>query len=512
MSIRNQTTLIGLAIMMAACGSGGVGLDLGCLFCFPVAPITFTVDAGPDQTVKAGDTVALVGSADHSQSVLVYRWTQIDGPAVEIPSAGFAHASFVAPFVEGTASLSFRFTATTGSTAIPVESKSDDMTVAVIGGNPADAPTVVILSPPNNATVNGSKITVTGEANDPDGIREIRVNGELPSTNNGFLSWSVNIPLDFGINTITVSATDTLLNTNSEAHVITVENLAVGLNTPTDIAVDEANARLLVLDSGRRALIEIDLSSGAQSIISDNSTPNNLTPFGSPERIAVNAKGNTAWIIDTLYENLIAVNLENGIRSELVDMSSTDPGWLIAAARDIALDELDNRALLLSGLGSSVVNDTQIVSVDLADGSRSILSDESTPNADNPLGYLFDGMSIIFDDVGYRLLVMQRGEFISVDPLTGSRTIFSQTGIDGAIDATKDNLNNRVLIENRVNTTLYGADLNSGNVQPIWSIHHGGNPQRIAFDPSSNRTFILYKFSNEIYAIDMLNGDISIVY
>jgi hypothetical protein len=163
-------------------------------------------------------------------------------------------------------------------------------------------------------------------------------------------------------------------------------------------------------------------------------------------------------------------------------------------------------------LGNSVVNDTRIVSVDLADGSRSILSDESTPNADNPLGYLFDGMSIIFDDVGFRLLVMQRGELLSVDPLTGSRTIFSQTGIDGAIDATKDNLNNRVLIEDRVNTTLYGADLNSGNVQRLWSIHHEGNPQRIAFDSSSNRTFILYKSSNEIYAIDMLNGDISIVY
>jgi len=460
----------------------------------------------------AGNTVALVGSADHSRSRLVFQWSQIGGPAVEILSAGFAHASFVAPFVEGTASLSFRFTATTVSTAIPVESKSDDMTVAVIGGNPADAPTAVILSPPNNATVNGSKITVTGEANDPDGIREIRVNGQLASTNNGFLSWSAKIPLEFGTNTITVSATDTLLNTNLEAHVITVENLAVGLNTPIDIAVDNANARLLVLDSGHRAVIEIDLSSGAQTIISDNSTPNDFAQFSGPERIAVNAAGNLAWIIDRGYENLIVVNLENGVRSELIDINSTGLGVSISDARDIALDELSNRALLLVSELNGAVNDTRIISVDLADGSRSILSDALTPNVDNPLGYAFDGMSIIFDEIGFRLLVMQTGELLSVDPLTGSRTIFSETGIDGAIDATIDNLNNRALIENRVNTQLYSADLNSGNVQPLWAIYHGGDPQRIAFDSLNNRTLILYKFSNNVHAIDMLNGQASIPY
>jgi Glucodextranase, domain B/K319L-like, PKD domain len=496
------------APLLSACGSSAPE----CLFCFPEVPITFTVDAGPDQSVVPGDTVALAGSADHSRSSLVFQWSQIDGPAVEIRSAGFAHASFVAPFVEGTASLSFRFTARTVSTAFPVESKSDDMTVSVIGGSPADAPTAVILSPPNNATVNGSKITVTGEANDPDGIREIRVNGELASTNNGFLTWSANIPLEFGSNTITVSTTDTLLNTNLEAHVITVENLAVGLNTPTDIAVDEANARLLVLDSGRRALIEIDLSSGAQSIISDNSTPNDFTQFNGPERVVINAAGNIAWIIDRGYENLIVVNLENGLRSELIDTSSTGPGASITDARDIALDELSNRALLLVSELNGAVNDTRIVSVDLADGSRSILSDALTPNVDNPFGYAFDGMSIVFDDVGFRLLVMQAGELLSVDPLTGSRTIFSETGIGGAIDATKDNQSNRALIENRVNRTLYSADLNSGNVQSLWAIHHGGDPQRIAFDSLNNRTLILYKFSNEIYAIDMLNGQASIPY
>lgn len=384
--------------------------------------------------------------------------------------------------------------------------------VTTVPGDPANAPTATILSPQDNATVNASRITVSGQASDPDGISEIRVNGELATSNDGFLTWAADVPLVFGTNTITVSTADIFLNTNPTAHIITIENLAVGLAAPVDIAVDDARSRILVLDSQLRALIEINLITSEHTIISDNVTPNDLTPFANPQRIAVSALGDKAWIIDRGYEDLIVVDLATGSRSLLVDTTSTGASESLVDARDIALDEISNHALLLVGGLNSAVNDTRVISVDLADGGRSILSDGSIPNPDNPLGRLFDGMSVVFDSVGFRLLVMQRGGLRSVDPLTGQRSVFSDAGIDGAVDATLDLINNRVLVVNRVNSTLYGADLNSGSVQSIWSVHIGGDPQRIAFDPLNNRTLVLYKFRNEIFATDMITGESSIVY
>jgi len=89
MSIRNRTTLIGLAVMMTACGGGGGGLlGLDCLLCGikpPPATITVTVNAGQDQTVIAEDTVVLSGGVNASQGCLAdYKWTQTSGPPVSI--------------------------------------------------------------------------------------------------------------------------------------------------------------------------------------------------------------------------------------------------------------------------------------------------------------------------------------------------------------------------------------------------------------------------------------------
>ncbi len=385
--------------------------------------------------------------------------------------------------------------------------------VTTVPGDPANAPTATILSPQDNATVNASRITVSGQASDPDGISEIRVNGELATSNDGFLTWAADVPLVFGSNTITVSTADTFLNINPTAHIITIENLAVGLAAPVDIAVDDARSRILVLDSQLRALIEINLITNEHTVISDDLTPNDLTPFANPQRIAVSALGDKAWIIDRGYEDLIVVDLATGSRSLLVDTTSTDVSESLVDARDIALDEISSNALILAG-GSDGINDfeTRVISIDLADGARFVLSDGLTPNADNPLEDNPFEMSVVFDSVGFRLLVMQRGDLLSVDPLTGHRSVFSDTGVGGAVDATHDALNNRVLVVNRVNSTLYGANLNSGDVQSIWPLNFGGSPTRIAFDPLNNRTLVLYKFRNEIFATDMVTGESSIVY
>ena len=70
-------------------------------------------DAGPDQTVREGDTVILDGSnSSPSFWIRSYLWEQTGGsPTVVLKNANTAKASFTAPSVgaEG-ASLTFRLT------------------------------------------------------------------------------------------------------------------------------------------------------------------------------------------------------------------------------------------------------------------------------------------------------------------------------------------------------------------------------------------------------------------
>lgn len=521
MKYSNTITAVLTTLLLSACGAGSNGFELNfgdCPFFGGAKIFSFSpVSSAALDTLTVSNEVRI--ECGSNLDILISGGTySIDGNAFTSAQGKIGNGQRLRVQVRSASTFG-----TTSSAGVLVGDwvpgnilfnnlVSASFQVTTVPSDPANAPTATILSPQDNATVNASRISVSGQASDPDGISEIRVNGELATSNDDFLTWTADVPLVFGTNTITVSTADTFLNINPTASIITIENLAVGLAAPVDIAVDDAGSRILVLDGQLRALIEINLITSEHTIISNDITPDKLIPFIDPYRIAVSTTTDKAWVIDHGYEDLIAVDLATGGRSLLVDTVTTGPGESLQDARDIALDEISNHALLLVGDLNSAVNDTRVISVDLADGGRSILSDGSIPNADNPLGRLFDGMSIVFDSVGFRLLVMQRGGLRSVDPLTGQRSVFSDAGIDGAVDATLDLINNRVLILNRVNSTLYRADLNSGDVQSIWPVHIGGDPQRIAFDPLNNRTLVLYKFRNEIFATDMVTGESSIVY
>lgn len=73
--------------------------------------VSLAADAGPDQTVAAGETVFLTGTASpgDNSSALSYRWQQTEGsPAVTLEQINTPVASFVAP--ETAATLVFELT------------------------------------------------------------------------------------------------------------------------------------------------------------------------------------------------------------------------------------------------------------------------------------------------------------------------------------------------------------------------------------------------------------------
>ena len=119
--------------------------------------------AGPDQTVDMGENVALRGSAsDPDGTVQTYRWEQVDGPSVSLSNANQASASFVAPTVKGTVTLTFRLTAVDDKDA----TATDDIVVTVMGA-PNQPPNAQAGS--DQTVAGGDKVRLRGSASDPDG-------------------------------------------------------------------------------------------------------------------------------------------------------------------------------------------------------------------------------------------------------------------------------------------------------------------------------------------------------
>ena len=78
-------------------------------------------------------------------------------------------------------------------------------------------------APPMSST-DAATQTVTGTASDETGVVEVRVNGILATSSDGFATWQVvDIPLVAGLNTLTASAVDTLGIADLEAATVIVD-------------------------------------------------------------------------------------------------------------------------------------------------------------------------------------------------------------------------------------------------------------------------------------------------
>jgi hypothetical protein len=101
--------------------------------------------------------------------------------------------------------------------------------IRAVGVKDADitSPTLNITSPADGTTVTTPSITVTGTASDPTGIASVTVNGALASGAADWSTWSVDVELVHGENTITVVATD-------GTELTTTETVTVTYSSPID--------------------------------------------------------------------------------------------------------------------------------------------------------------------------------------------------------------------------------------------------------------------------------------
>ena len=176
--------------------------------------------------------------------------------------------------------------------------------------------------------------------------------------------------------------------------------------------LDTTNNRLYGLGGPAfTSIIEVDLSTGQRTVLSDATTPNSDLPFTQIADVIADTSNNRLLVVDK-SEALIAVDLSNGERSQFADIGSA----LIDPQR-IALDDTNNRVLITDAAG-------EIAAVDLDSGDVSEFSSEE----DHSGHIIFDALNqIAVDDANNQALVFEQhwGGIISIDLTTGKRTLLS---------------------------------------------------------------------------------------
>ena len=205
------------------------------------------------------------------------------------------------------------------------------------------------------------------------------------------------------------------------------ENLFTTSLDPIVAALDIVDNRIIFLDGffGTRALWEIDIATGAANIISGSSVPDSTNDFIRPSDIALDQENGRAYVVDTDINALLAVDLTTGVRTILSD--NTTPGtqnpFTFPAA--VALDTDSNTAYVVDVIDQHY---SKILAVDLTSGERTIVTDENSPNSFNQLGFV---RALTIDKENNRIYVSNdnlqgRSGIITVDLADGQRTILSQ--------------------------------------------------------------------------------------
>lgn len=240
------------------------------------------------------------------------------------------------------------------------------------------APQVEVVFPPENSMTEGSSILVRGKATDLSAIENITINTSggasiAATSDDGFATWQAEVPLVAGNNTLTISAADSLDNTDSAASEVRLlldseldfyPNDLVEIGIVEDIALDETRNRLLVTGNQLDSIFSIDLATGARAILSDSTTPNSEeAPLDRPEAILVD--DDIAWVLNRSGDSLYSVDLTNGERdlvSNNVFPSDSNPFVL---PRDMVFLDEDYETLLIN-------NDDNFIEVDLVSGERTL--------------------------------------------------------------------------------------------------------------------------------------------
>lgn len=320
-----------------------------------------------------------------------------------------------------------------------------------------------VTFPIGNASTNQHEISVSGTASDNEGVFSVSVNGVPARSDNGFMTWSAQIPLSSGINEIEVTVIDSASNINDQAVAAKIERQPI-LNGPEGLAIDHASQLVYLVDSntksiysvntdGLRKLVsgpgkgvgesfqaidriaigfdrrflyvsdsrndliyQVDIDSGNRKIVSSDSIGMGMN-FRLPNGL-VSVSENDLLVADALNGRIARVNIENG---NIVEISGPQVGGgvQLQEPRDIELS-LDKKTAYVTDLERKAV-----ISIDLATGNREVISSASVGTGE----LITQPESVVLDQANNRLFVTNWSTIIAVGLDTGDRRLVTSSGL-----------------------------------------------------------------------------------
>lgn len=182
-------------------------------------PPAVTIQSPDDQAQLTEANITVSGIASDNQCLCRVEWRINEGNWVM--ATGRTTWSFQTTLEPGLNFIDVRVFDDSGNTG------STSISVTFDHTEPKDttSPELTITSPSDGSTVNTERITVSGTASDNEDLDmvEIRLNGGSLRTASGLSSWSLELTLMEGANTIEVTAVDTSDNSRTVTITVTYE-------------------------------------------------------------------------------------------------------------------------------------------------------------------------------------------------------------------------------------------------------------------------------------------------
>ena len=421
------------------------------------------------------------------------------------------------------------------------------------------APESTLKSPLFGRTTTNSSIAITGSSSDnKSAISSVIVNGYEAVSEDGYKSWSINLPLNSKINQLNIQTEDEAGNTGNQVYDLTITRLDTIFSEASTLVVDENSNNLLINDALQQTSYSSNLVSASLYQISANSDESELL---RPHRSAFDKIGNKEIILDLretmpITQGILARDIKNNITlleaglNNVIDIS-IDPSkqiLYVLFAPELAetggfIKAYDLKSCLAhdewpilsdnSKDGPEFVNPSAIVfhnnrlycadgtanrilEINLATGDKTNLT-SSTQNSDITLSYVKD---ITAYSNKLWLLDEDIKRIVEVDIDSGSRSILSEANdskgapFEHLHQIVVDTHNQRLLTSDTKLNVIFSIDINSGERELFISNRHGNgpsmkNPQSIK--QSENVALVVDSHLEALISINLETGNRHII-
>jgi hypothetical protein len=283
------------------------------------------------------------------------------------------------------------------------------------GGSGGGAPSfraLGVVFPPPSALTSATSLTVRGTVDPPGSVQALAVAGVDATSEDGFATWLVSVPLDLGNSELNVDVVNAEGEPLRGAAVVPVTRVVAATVEPKQFAVDPIQDRAFTYHPWTFAILETDLASGALRIVT--SQPIGSGPVLGPFVAGITYDATNDRLLTIDADALLTVDVATGDRALVASPSVGTGGWP-SQPRGIAVDGAQGRAFVSDYTLAS------IWTIDLVTGNRSILSDAATGTGPP----LTSAAGLDIDEAGQRLLVAAGTELVAVELTSGDRTTVS---------------------------------------------------------------------------------------